>query len=119
MSHRDDCPSRWEAERRGERDQEWGRSRSSNPYEDYYHRDEGCPEAAGAWRDGYRRAERREEERQEEEAAHRRAVKRRIEADEAAYYEEQERQEYYAMQDEYSAAQDERMADQQPFGDED
>ena len=82
MSHRDDCPTRWEAERRGERDQECGRSRASNPFDDPWHRGEGCHEAADSWRSGYRRAEMREEE-----AAHQRAIRRRMEADEeAAYY---------------------------------
>ncbi len=79
MSHRWDCPDRWEAEREGARAQEWGRSRSSNPHEDPYHRDEGCPEAAEAWRSGYRRAEIREEEQREEEAARHRAEMRRAE----------------------------------------
>ena len=78
MSHRDDCPSRWEAERQGERAQEWGRSRSSNPHESLWP-DEGCPEAAEAWRSGYRRAEMRDEEQREEEAARHRAEMRRAE----------------------------------------
>jgi len=111
MSHRDDCPTRWEAERKGERDFEWGRSRSSNPYETISYRDEGCPEAADAWRSGYRRAEFRAEEQREEEAARRRAeVRRAYELEEEAYaYEmqareqERERQEYYAMLDQAEA----------------
>lgn len=78
MSHRWDCPTRWEAEREGERAQEWGRSRSSNPHESLW-QDEGCPEAAEAWRAGYRRAEIREEEQREEEAAQHRAEMRRAE----------------------------------------
>lgn len=87
MSHRSDCPTRWEAEREGERAQEWGRSRSSNPHESIWGRDEGCPEAADAWRDGYRRAEIREEEQREEDAAHHRAFARRAaEMEEEAYY---------------------------------
>lgn len=81
MSHRWDCPDRWEAERRGARDQEWGRSRSSNPYEDYFHPERGCEEAAEAWRSGYRRAEIREEEQREEDAARQRAAMRRAEAE--------------------------------------
>ena len=86
MSHRDDCPSQWDAEREGERAQEYGRSRSSNPHESIWH-DEGCPEAAEAWRSGYRRAEMREEEQREEEAAQQRAERRRaeLEADEDDY----------------------------------
>ena len=98
MSHRENCPSRWEAEREGERAQEWGRSRSSNPHESLW-RDEGCPEAAEAWRSGYRRAEMREEEQREEEAArHRAEVRRAYELDEEAYYMEQQRQQYEAEQ---------------------
>jgi hypothetical protein len=88
MSHRWDCPDKRDAEREGERAAEYGRSRSSNPYESVW-RDEGCPEAAEAWRDGYRHQEMREEERREEEAAQRRAdVRRAYELEEeAAYYE--------------------------------
>ena len=83
MSHRWDCPDRWEAERQGERAFDSGRSRSANPHESLWH-DEGCPEAADFWRSGYRRAElreeeRREEERREEEAAQRRAERQRAE----------------------------------------
>lgn len=86
MSHRWDCPTRWEAEREGERAQEYGRSRSSNPHESMWG-DEGCPEAAEAWRSGYRRAEMREEEQREEEAArHRAEARRAYELDEEAYY---------------------------------
>jgi hypothetical protein len=85
MSHRDDCPSRWEAERQGERAQEWGRSRSSNPHESLWP-DEGCPEAAEAWRSGYRRAEMREEEQREEEAARHRAEMHRAELEATDLY---------------------------------
>ena len=70
MSHRDDCPTKREAERQGELAQEFGRSRSSNPHESLW-LDEGCPEAAEAWRAGYRRAEMREEEAREEDAVRR------------------------------------------------
>lgn len=94
MSHRWDCPDRWEAERRGERDYEWGHSRSSNPYDDYFHPENACDEAAAAWRDGYRRAEYREEERREEEAAMERAARHRAElqAEEDYYYEAAQRE---------------------------
>lgn len=86
MSHRDDCPSRWDAEREGRRAFEWGRSRSSNPHESIWH-DEGCPEAADAWRSGYRRAEMCAEEEREEEAARQRAAARRAyELEEESYY---------------------------------
>lgn len=110
MSHRWNCPTDWEARREGERAAEWGRSRSSNPYEDsYWNRDKACPEAAEEWDRGYRRAEMRAEEEREEEAARQRAIRRRAEEDETAYWLEQERQayeadqaqaqEYYAMED--------------------
>lgn len=103
MSHRHDCPSRLEAEREGERAQEWGCSRSSNPHESIW-QDEGCPEAADAWRSGYRRAEMREDEQREEEAAQARAAHRRqAEQDEEAYYlaaREAEERAYYEQQEE-------------------
>lgn len=73
MSHRWDCPTDWEARREGERAQENGRSRSSNPYDDrYWNRDRACPDAADEWARGYRRAEIREEEQREEEASRQR-----------------------------------------------
>ena len=94
MSHRWNCPERLEAEREGERAQEWGRSRSSNPYDDHYRmsHEQACPEAAEAWRDGYRHAEMREEERREEEASARRAAMRRAElqAEEDYFYSQQQ-----------------------------
>jgi hypothetical protein len=91
MSHRSDCPSRWDAEREGARAHEWGRGRYANPYDDPFHSGRGCEEAARSWDDGYRRAERQEEERQEEEAAARRAAARRAEeqAEEDYYFQRQ------------------------------
>ena len=91
MSHRWDCPSRWEAEREGE--DAFRRCERENPHEDRYGR-EGCPEAAKAWDEGFRYAERRDEERRAEEAAseqlaHERAMQ--------AHHEE-ERQLYEAQQ---------------------
>lgn len=101
MSHRDTCPSRWEAERQGERDYEWGRSRSSNPHEDRYHSEEGCPVAAEAWRSGYRHAEIREEEHREEAAAQRRAEMQRAERQaEEDYAYEMSAREYHEFQEE-------------------
>lgn len=82
MSHRDDCPDRYEAEREGRRAFANGRSRSSNPHESIWF-EEGCREAADAWRTGYRRAEMRAEDEREEETARQRAVVRRA-------YEQQE-----------------------------
>lgn len=87
MSHRSDCPDRWTAEREGERAQEYGRGRYSNPYSDPI---DGCEEGARAWSDGYRRAEYREEERREEEAAEQRRAERR--------HEEEAEYDYYAYQ---------------------
>jgi hypothetical protein len=83
MSHRDNCPDRWEARREGERAQENGYGSFRNPYGGYG--DDACPEAESAWRSGWYNAERRQEER-EAEAAHERAVRRRI--DEEAEYEQ-------------------------------
>lgn len=77
MSHREDCPDRWTAEREGERAHDWGRGRYANPYDDPWHSGRGCEEAARYWDDGFRSAERREEWRLEEEAAARRSAARR------------------------------------------
>lgn len=97
MSHRWNCPTDYEARREGERAQDWGSSRSSNPYEDsYWNRDRACPDAAEEWDRGYRYAEMRAEEAREEEAARQRAAWRRAEAEaEEAYYDEQAA--YYAQ----------------------
>lgn len=73
MSHRDTCPDPWEARREGERAQENGYGRWRNPYDDQWHPECECREAADEWRRGYRSAEIREEEAREEEAARRRA----------------------------------------------
>ncbi len=113
MSHRDTCPSRWEAEREGERAQEHGYGRFRNPYDEHYGNDRACEEASEAWRDGYRRAECREEEQREEEAAQARAARHRAElqaeedyayqqaeayAQEQQYYEERDRAQWEAEQ---------------------
>jgi len=100
MSHRSTCPDRWDAEREGERAQEFGYGRWRNPYDDHYGHEHECEEAAEAWLSGYRRAEIREEERREEEAAQRRAEMRRAEL--------QAEEDYYAMQQQ--AAADEAQA---------
>ena len=101
MSHRWNCPDRWTAEREGERAHEYGRGRYSNPYDERHlsswERDRACPDAARAWEDGHRRAERRAEEAAEEQAAEARAARRRAEADEEAYYEQM----YYQQQQQY------------------
>lgn len=95
MSHRWDCPTRWEAERQGARDADRGAGRYSNPY-DRYHGNH-CPEAERAWEDGHRAEERRAEERRDEERAERQREHMRrqqeyewqMEEDRAAYEREQ------------------------------
>ena len=66
MSHRDDCPSRYEARRRGERDYEDRGYRSyRTPYDSHFG-EEGCPEAKRAYEEGQRHAEYRAEQESEE-----------------------------------------------------
>jgi len=103
MSHRDTCPSRWDAEREGERAQEYGYGRWRNPYDDHFHPDRECDEAAEAWRSGYRRAEMREEEQREEDAARHRAEMRRAELQAEEDYYAQRAAEDYAQAQEYYA----------------
>lgn len=110
MSHRDSCPSRYEAEREGERAQEHGDGRWRNPYDERYGNAEACEEASEAWSSGYRRAAYREEERREEEAREAQRVQMRraeSQADEdyaqaQQYYEEQDRREYEEAQPDFS-----------------
>ncbi len=92
MSHRWDCPSRWDAEREGERAFERGAARWSNPYDDWA--GNGCREAERHWEDGYRAAERQAEYRAEEARAERAAAERREWARQEAAAEE----EYYWRQ---------------------
>lgn len=101
MSHRWDCPTRWEAEREGERAHEYGRGQYSNPYDERnlssWERDRACPDAERAWDDGYRRAMYRAEEEAEERAAARRLAARQAEEAEAEYEAlVQAEQEHYA-----------------------
>lgn len=92
MSHRDDCPDRWEARRQGERAFE--RGYGSNPYRSRLGED-GCPDAEREWRSGYYAAERRaEEERAEMAADRRRAEARREEANLQAAWDQQYAQQY-------------------------
>lgn len=90
MSHHWNCPDRWQAMREGERAQESGRGRYSNPYDERslpsWDRDRACPDAARAWDDGHRRAEYRAEEAAEQRAAAARARRDQIEMDDEAYY---------------------------------
>ena len=91
MSHRHDCPDRWEARREGERASERGYGCYSNPYADRYHDGRGCEEAERNWEEGYRQAEyeRHELERDEEEIRARQ-VRERREQEEIEYYQEME-----------------------------
>lgn len=99
MSHRDDCPDRWEARREGERAVErgWGHYSSSNPYRSGS--DHECPEASRAWEDGRRAAEYRAEEQREQDAVDLSAQHQRELAEieraeyEAAYQQEQQQEE--------------------------
>ncbi len=60
MSHRDSCPPSWKARRQGEDAAGYGQGSYMNPY------DRECREAARAWEDGHRMAERQAEEELEE-----------------------------------------------------
>jgi hypothetical protein len=81
MSHRDDCPDRWQAEREGRHD---ARRRSSVDY-DHFDCSEAQYDYERAFRSERGRMRREEEEREENEAAMR-AEERRC-AEEAAYEE--------------------------------
>lgn len=89
MSHRWDCPSEWEARLAGEHSYE------RSGYRSYYtpERFEDCEDAARAYHDGQRAAERRAEERAEQEAWERQQEERRRWAMiEAQHAEEMERE---------------------------
>jgi hypothetical protein len=108
MSHRWDCPDRWEARREGERAFERGTGIWRNPYEDNF-LEPNCPEAAEEWRRSYRAAEQREEERQAEERhQHRLAEQRR----------EQEEYERMVYEQEYYARLEEERQQQEPIQEE-
>lgn len=77
MSHKRDCPTRWEAERQGERDQSYGRASYSNPYSRQPFENDHCREAERAWEDGHRSAQRRQEEQEAEERAQQRVAQQR------------------------------------------
>lgn len=89
MSHRWNCPTRWEAERQGERAYERGQSRYNNPYDRWNagHPSalDHCREAERSWEDGHRQAERRHDEEQ-------------------AYWAQQEAEYNAAMEAEYLAS---------------
>jgi hypothetical protein len=106
MGHRWDCPTRWEAERQGERAFE--RGYGSNPYRETWG-ETHCCEAERSWEDGRRAAELRDEERRSEErAAHRRREAREMEE---AYYrqldEEQMQRAYEQEANDYYRAEEE------------
>mgnify|MGYP000323028331 FL=1 len=85
MSHRFDCPSWREAERNGERDYErYGYTSLKTPYDGDYH-EEGCPEAAEAYRDGQRHAEYRAQEEEQERREQQRAAERRLAEEQYEY----------------------------------
>ena len=101
MTHRDDCPDRWEARREGERAFEYGHGSWSNPYKSDSFGDGGCREAEREWEDSYRSArydsERREEQLADERAAHRRAQEReqeQLECGELQVREQQDKRDY-------------------------
>lgn len=96
MSHRDDCTDRYTARREGERAFDYGRGSYSNPYRG----EDGCEEAANAWRRGF---EEREEERAREQREERRHAEARAEQEayEAAMYEQE--MEAAAAEAEYAA----------------
>ena len=89
MSHRDDCPDRWTAEREG-RDDAHRRS-----FLDRDHFD--CEEAQRSYEDGFRREQRREEERRDDERREEEANERRLQA---RREEERAEEEYYRQQEE-------------------
>jgi hypothetical protein len=113
LSHRDNCPTRWEAERQGARAFEYGSPSYSNPYGRYHDRGNQCRDAERAWEDGHRRARRQAEE----EAAHRRQEQRRAEQrewerQEQRHWEQQAADEAQQMEDEYAAAMEAQQAEQ-------
>jgi hypothetical protein len=93
MTHREDCPTPYEARREGERAFENGRGSYSNPYRDDYARDT-CPDAEREWSYGFRDAERRRDEEREQESREADCARR---AQEEREWEEQQ---YYAQQEE-------------------
>lgn len=101
MSHRRDCPTKWEAERRGERDQGYGTPSYSNPYSRQPFERDYCREAERSWEDGHRMAQHREEERQQEERRTQQAADRRRQQEEYWSHEERERLELQRQEDEY------------------
>ena len=88
MSHRYDCPTRWQAEREGERAFE--RGYGGNPYRSQ------CRDAERAWDGGHRYAESREEDRRNDE----RRERARQDAIQAAlaYHQRQEDDYWNAME---------------------
>ena len=113
MSHSWDCPSTYEARRRGERDYEnRGYASHRTPYDD------DCREARDAYIRGQRNAEydahRAEDERREREAAQRRAADQRAMEEQWQHEqwerdEEMEREYEAAIEAEYAAAMDAEM----------
>ena len=98
MSHRDDCPTDWEARREGERAYE--RGYGSNPYRGNGWDERSCPEAERAFDYGRRQAEYRHEEQMAEERSERRRAEARREEQEQedAYYQQMMEQQYQEQQ---------------------
>ena len=123
MSHRWDCPDRYESERDARRhaelDFEFDGYRSPRSYSE-------CDESQRHYEDAYRSEMRRqedlEEERRAEEAAERRAADARAEdarAEEEAYWAQQQQEEYWRAQEEAEYArhlEDQMAAEQGPEG---
>jgi hypothetical protein len=101
MSHRDECPTDYEARRQGERAYERGDGSWRNPYRDDYS-GERCEDAERYWRRGYEAAEQRHEEQMaEERSAQRRAEER---AQEERYYLQMQEEAYYREMEERAYA---------------
>jgi hypothetical protein len=115
MSHRWNCPTRWEAERQGERAYERGEGSWRNPYREEWGRDH-CEDAERAWRDGHRNAERHEEERRAEQ---RQQERRQREQQEQWDYERQQSEAYFDQLEEddryYRAMEAAALAEEQAW----
>jgi len=115
MSHRDNCPTRWQAEREGQDAFARGAGRYSNPYDRSHGGSDHCRDADRAWEDGHRQAERHAEE----EAIQRRQDQRRAQErewarqkEEASYWRQQEEEQAQQMEEEYAAAIEAQQAEQ-------
>lgn len=108
MSHRWDCPTRWNAERQGERAFERGDGSWSNPYARQPGQWDNCRDAERAWEDGRRSAERREEEHRIEARQQRQRAEQRQWEEQARWAERQQ----YEEDRQYEAAMEAAYYDQ-------